>query len=337
MSELFSRIISFENLHAAYRRARKGKRYRSSILRFGCTREEQLCALRTALLRDVYRHGGYREFVVTDSKKRVIKAASFRDRVVHHAVCHVIEPMLDRGFIYDSYACRTGKGTHAAIRRVEQFIATLQSLAPHREIYCLQCDISKYFDSVHHELLMECLRRTIHDERTLTLLRDIITSVPQGIPIGNLTSQLFANAYLNVFDHFVKRELRARYYIRYMDDFLILRWEKFALHDDKERIARFLRERLRLTLHPRKAEVFPIRHGIDFLGYVVRAGKRSLRASTVRRFLKKLRWRERAVARGASTEQELYAMQMSWRGHARFARSYALMKRLGLIPYGTHE
>ena len=132
-SDSFARIVDFENLHAAYRGARSCKRYRSSILKFGYQLEENLLALRYELTHKTYRHGGYREFVVTDSKKRIIKAAPFRDRVVHHAVCNIIEPIFERGFIYDSYACRKGKGTHAAIRRLEHFIRAAKNSVSERE------------------------------------------------------------------------------------------------------------------------------------------------------------------------------------------------------------
>ncbi len=174
------------------------------------------------------------------------------------------------------------------------------------------------------------LRRKISDENILWLLREIIASNLRGIPIGNLTSQLFANVYLNELDHFVKRELREKRYIRYMDDFLILGLDKKRLNDDKERIKIFLRDRLKLTLHPKKAEIFPIDRGIDFLGYVLRGGRRYLRKSTVKRFMKKKRRYEVMVRNGKLTETPLQNTLASWRGYAKFADSYRLMEKLGL-------
>ncbi|MDP3947768.1 MAG: reverse transcriptase/maturase family protein, partial [bacterium] len=279
---------------------------------------------------------------------RAIKAAPFRDRVVHHALCNIIEPILDRGFVYDSYACRRGKGTHAAILRLEYFIKSLRSSQRERkcgaatpldsrearhltgQVYCLKCDISKYFDNVDHEILLGMLRRKIQDEDILWLLREIIASNPKGIPIGNLTSQLFANVYLNELDHFVKRELREKCYIRYLDDFLILGLDKKRLHEDKERIKTFLRDRLKLAMHSKKTEIFPIDRGVDFLGYVVRDGRRFLRKSTIKRFIKKKRCHEAMVQNGKRTEASLQNVRASWRGYASFADSYKLMEKLGL-------
>ncbi|MDP3014861.1 MAG: reverse transcriptase/maturase family protein [bacterium] len=325
MSDLFLKVFDFANLHRAYKGARKCKRYRGSILKFGYDLEENLLALRTELASRTYRHGGYREFIVADSKKRTIKAAPFRDRVVHHALCNIIEPILERGFIYDSYACRVGKGTHAAIVRLEGFIKTLPV-----KIYCLKCDISKYFDNINHEILLELLRRKIKDENVLWLLNEIITSNTKGIPIGNLTSQVFANVYLNELDHFVKRILREKCYIRYMDDFLILGLDKKHLQEDKERIRIFLRDRLKLELHPKKAEIFPIDRGIDFLGYVVRGNRRLLRKSTVKRFLKKRKRYAALFRKGKVSEAFICNTYASWHGYASFANSYKLMEKLGL-------
>lgn len=196
------------------------------------------------------------------------------------------------------------------------------------KIYCLKCDVSKYFDNVDHEILLGMLRRKITDEDILWLLREIIASNPQGIPIGNLTSQLFANVYLNELDHYIKRELRERCYIRYMDDFLILGPDKKHLRDTKELIKIFLRDRLKLTLHPKKAEIFPIDRGVDFLGYVLRDGRRFLRKSTVKRFIKKSQRYEAMVKKGNWTDASLHNARASWRGYVNFADSYGLMRKL---------
>ena len=347
MTDLFASIVDFENLHRAYRDARVCKRYRSSILKFGYHLEENLLALRWELAHKIYRHGGYREFVVNDSKKRLIKAAPFRDRVVHHALCNIIEPILEPGFIYDSYACRKGKGTHAAILRLEYFIKSLRSGTRIREkergrgnapyalpvtcakVYYLKCDISKFFDNIDGGILSGLLEKKIKDASVLWLLHEIIESNPRGIPIGNLTSQLFANVYLNELDHFVTRELCERYYLRYMDDFLILGTDKKHLRKIKEVITIFLHDHLHLTMHLKKAEIFPIDRGIDFLGYVLRDGKRFLRKSTVKRFVKKRRRYAAMVKRGKITEDFFESAVASWRGYASFARSYKLMERLG--------
>lgn len=336
---LFDDIIGFKNLHRAYLAAKKNKRYRFAILEFGFHLENNLLELRKELVGKTYKHGGYREFVVTDSKKRIIKAAPFRDRVIHHAVCDTIEPIFERGFIYDSYACRKEKGVHMAIKRLEKFIRSLcfnsrereRETAPRREKnYCLKCDISKYFGSINHAILLRQLSRKISDKNILWLLDEIIKSNPVGIPIGNLTSQLFANIYLNELDHFIKRELHEKYYVRYMDDFLILNRDKKRLNLIKEQIKIFLRDRLNLELHPKKAQIFPIEKGIDFLGYVVKDGYCLLRKSTIKRFLKKRKQYMAMLKNGKLSEKTVQNIHASWRGYAKFADSYKLMEELGL-------
>jgi RNA-directed DNA polymerase len=330
MDTLFSEVVEFKNLHAAYRAARMSKRYRDSILKFGFRIEENLTRLQHDLEAGRYAHGRYREFIINDSKKRLIKAAPFRDRVVHHAVCNIIEPILERTFISDSFACRKGKGSHAAVKRLESFMRSIRSTGNIRT-YCLKCDISKFFDTVDNRTLLAILARNIPDENLMRLIREIVDSNPQGIPIGNLTSQLFANVYLNELDHFVKRELHEHYYLRYMDDFLILGTDKAHLSMVRESIRAFLRNRLKLTLHPKKAEIAPIAKGVEFLGYVLYGnGHRRLRKSTVKRFVKKRRVRAAMVKSGKMTE-ELYARSLdSWRGYAAFADSYRLMEALGI-------
>jgi hypothetical protein len=198
-------------------------------------------------------------------------------------------------------------------------------------IYCLKCDIAKFFDSIDGGVLFGLLQKKIKDENILWLLHGIIASNPDGIPIGNLTSQLFANVYLGELDNFVKRELHEKYYLRYMDDFLILGTDKKRLREIKSSITIFLRDRLKLTMHPRKAEIFPIDCGIDFLGYVLRDGKRFLRKSTVMRFMKKRRRYATMVERGKMDERFFESAVASWRGYAAFARAHKLMEKLEII------
>lgn len=276
-----------------------------------------------------YVHGGYREFIITDSKKRTINAAPFRDRVVHHMICNIIEPILDRTFIYDSYACRKGKGTHRAFKKLEKNLRSIKAKIPERErelnckIYVLKCDISKFFDNIDHNILIGLLKEKIGDKDTMWLIEKIIRSHERkegvGIPIGNLTSQLFANVYLNKLDHYIKRVLKERYYIRYMDDFIILGTDKRKLFSVKEKIRDFLNIELKLTLHPKKSEIFPADNGIDFLGYVLKNNKRFLRKSTVKRFLKR---------RKKARLEESAGMIASFTGYAKFADSWELRKRL---------
>jgi len=279
-NNLFQEICRYENLYDAYLKARRCKNDIAEVLMFGYNLENELLKLQYELENQTYRTGKYRHFIIFEPKERKISALPFRDRIVHHAICSVIEPIFDLRFIYDSYACRKGKGTHAGADRIQKFIKKVNS-----NYYVLKCDVSKYFQSVDHEILKQVIREKIADKKLLQLLDNIIDSAERGIPIGNLTSQLFANIYLNKLDEHVKYELKIKYYIRYMDDFIILHESKQSLHEIKEKINLFLVS-MKLTLHPRKVNICPITLGIDFLGYRIFNNHRLVRKSTVKRFLK---------------------------------------------------
>ena len=342
---MFNKICSFENLHLAYLKARKYKRYRNEILEFGYNAEENLLRLQEELLNQTYRHVGYREFIVCDSKKREIKAAPFRDRVVHHAVCNIIEPIFDKGFIYDSYACRKNKGTHRTIEKLERALKSLRereretSSAP--AIYCLQCDISKYFKSIDHDILIKIIKKKIKDEKTLWLIEEIIKSSYDhkvhknlfdfrltGIPIGNLTSQLFANIYLNELDQFVKHQLRKKYYLRYMDDFLILGYDKRELRGIKKQFQDFLWDNLKLKLHPKKANISPADKGVNFLGYLIFGNYKLLRKSTIKRFIRRTKVYKKRLSKEKMSKEKFDNSLQSWNAYAEFGNSWNLRKNL---------
>lgn len=315
----FEQTFSFERLLAAYRRARRGKGGRDEIAHFGWRLEANLLALREELLSGAYAHGSYRSFVVADSKRREIQAAPFRDRVVHQCVVAALEPVYERRFIYGSYACRKGKGTYAALARFERFARASR--------YALMMDISKYFASIDHALLLSLLERSVGDARMMGLCRIIIesskTTPGVGIPIGNLTSQLFSNIYLNELDQFVKHQLHARRYVRYMDDFAILHDDREYLRDLKDRITDFLSARLRLVAHPHKVRIERIAQGVAFLGYRVFPHHRLLRGSTVRRFVSRVKVAKSAGGGGISED----AIR-SWKAWAAGANSRGLLRSL---------
>jgi len=326
---LFKEVYSFQNLHLAYLKARKCKRYRKDILKFTYNLEENLLKLKEELLNQTYQHGEYKEFIVCDSKKRHIKAAPFRDRVVHHALCNIIESIFDKGFIYDSYACRKNKGTHRTIKRLDQFVKSADDKL-NSKIYCLQCDVSKYFDSINHNILSEIIRKKIADQKILWLTDKIISSSQEkrdtGIPIGNLTSQLFANAYLDELDQFIKHQLKIKYYLRYMDDFLILGCEKKELNWIKEKIKEFLKIGLKLDLHPKKANIFPINKGISFLGYRIFKNYKLLKKETIKRFIKRIKVYKKRLNEGTMTQKKFNNSLQSWLSYADFANSNHLIK-----------
>jgi len=284
-NNLFEKIVSFENIHLGYLKARKGKRYKKDILSFSFNLEENLISIKNDLNDGTYKHGEYKEFIINDSKKRKIKAPTFRDRVVHHSLCNIIEPIFDRTFNFDSFACRKGKGTHRAIKRLKSFLKN------NGELYCYKSDVSKYFDSVDHEILMSLIKKKIRDKKVIWIIKEIIKSASSGkdgvgIPIGNLTSQLFANIYLSKFGHFAKNSMKEKMCLRYMDDFIFL-GRKHRLRVVSKKTGHFLLNKLNLIVNPKKNIIFPTYKGIDFLGYVIFRNYVLLRKRTVRRFLKK--------------------------------------------------
>lgn len=337
---LFDQVPAYENLLDAFYKARKGKRNKLDAHQFEAHLEDNLFQLQRELTTGSYQPGPYHTFKIYDPKERLISAAPFRDRVVHHAVCKVVMPLFERSFIPDTYANRKGYGTHAAIRRCQQYMRQYK--------YVLKCDIKKYFPSIDHEILKGQLRRKIGCSRTLALLDRIIdNSNPQeehlayfpgddlftpherrrGLPIGNLTSQYFANIYLNGFDHFVKEKLRMKGYVRYVDDFVVFSDSKKALHYALEKMEVFLAT-LRLKVHERKCFVQPTRLGIGFLGQRVFPTHRLLQPANVRRFRRRLGNNLALLRSGAMTLENVESRLNSWLGHARQADTWRLVQKI---------
>ena len=337
---LYSSIYAFSNLQSAALRARKGKRHRPDVVAFHFDLETNLLRLRDELQGGLYTPGAYRTFRITDPKPRLISAAPYRDRVVHHALCNVIEPLFDRTFIYDSYANRTEKGTHRALDRCTEFARRYQ--------FVLKCDITGYFPSVDHDLLKSCIAKTIKCPETLNLITVILDSSEpsdpnpryfqgdnlftpherrSGIPIGNLTSQLFGNVYLNDFDHWMKEVIRAKGYLRFVDDFLIFSEDSRWLHDLLPRIQTYMAS-LRVRLHARKCQIVPVKCGVEFLGWQVFPDHRRLRRSTGVRFQRKLRALAEGYSIGEISHTEVEASVMSWLGHLKHGDTWGLRTSL---------
>jgi len=282
-------ITSIENLFIAWERFRKGKRSRQDVMLFECHLEDNLFALQAELASGAYQHSPYERFTIHDPKQRTIHKADVKDRVVHQAIVNIIEPLFEKRFIYDSYSCRVGKGTHAAVKRLRTFLLR-GSTNNTKIVYALKCDIQKFFASVNHQKLLHLLERHIYDHETMKLLTGIVesfsTSPGMGIPLGNLTSQLFANVYLHELDWYVKQELKIRYYVRYCDDFALLAESPEECGVLTERIETFLNNHLHMHLHPNKVHVRTWRQGVDFLGYILLPHATILRPSTERRALR---------------------------------------------------
>ena len=337
---VFETICSFENLYVAYQKARRGKRYRDYAVHFERRLEENLLELKQELLTDTYHPGAYRAFYIREPKKRLISAAPFRDRVVQHAVIDVIEPLMDPILIEDTYACRKSKGTHAALDRCQYYLQRFD--------WVLKCDIMKYFPSIDHELLSKILGENIRDMRTLNLLNlilgtgnaqepvlawfprdDLLTPAERrhGIPIGNLTSQFFANFYLDGLDRFVKQELRCRGYVRYMDDFILFGSTKQQLFQWRDQIRIFL-SGIRLRLHNRKQEIFPTKNGVSFLGFHLFAWHRRLSQTNIAYFKARTKTQMLMVHNGLMNFVTFRQSLVSWIGHASHGNTWNLRKVL---------
>lgn len=337
---LFDSIVSFDNLLLAAKKAQRGKRFRDNVACFNLNLEKNLLRLQKELSEQSYQPGEYRSFYIYEPKKRMISAAPYRDRVVHHALCNIIEPIFEKSFIYDSYANRRKKGTHRAVRRFQSRLCRYQ--------YVLKCDIKKYFPSIDHEILKEKIRRKIADEQTLWLIDAIIDNSntqdeiydyfpgddlftpherSRGLPIGNLTSQFFANVYLNDFDHFIKETLRCKAYERYVDDFVVLDNDKSRLKAIGKAAVEFLNDS-RLKIHPNKFQIFLKNQGIDFLGYLVFPTHIRLRKSNALRFRRKLKRMAKKYRAEEIEIGDVNASVQSWLGHACFADTYNLRRSI---------
>jgi len=285
--------------------------------------EGELLKLQDELRTQTYKPGNYRHFYINDPKRRLISAAPYRDRIVHHAYCNIVEPIFDKTFIYHSYACRLDKGTHRALDRCQSFLRANQ--------YVLQCDISKYFSSVNHQILFSIIFRKIKDKKLVRLTELIIKSGAasvKGIPIGNLTSQFFANLYLNELDYFIKFDLKEKYYLRYMDDFLIFGNAKNDLHEVKKEISNFLSRNLQINLHPKKSTVFPVKLGVDFCGFRIFKDYRRLRKTNVKLFSKRMKKLRGLFRQGRIEVKDISHSIRCWIAHASYGNTYNLRKKL---------
>lgn len=340
--QIYPQVYAFENLYFAARDAARGKRGRPDVATFEYHIEEELLQLQTELREKTYHPGSYRRHTVREPKERLISAAPYRDRVVHHALTRIIEPVFERRFINDSYASRMGKGTHAALDRCQGFAR--------RFPYVLRCDIVQFFPAMDHAILRGLLARVIADEDVLWLCDTLLaggadeliseyTPVrfagdsdtdalrPRGLPIGNQTSQFWANVYLNALDQFVKRELRCKGYVRYVDDFLLFAADKVTLHAWKREIINFLAA-LRLTLHEAESAVFPVTTGIPFLGFRVYPDHRRLRRRNVTAFARRYRRLRGEYSAGRIPFARLDASVQGWVAHAAHADTYGLRRTL---------
>ena len=337
---LWPQIIDFENLLQASRQAQRGKRFRPNVLAFNHNRAEELLRIKQELIQQTYHPGRYRAFRIEDPKPRLISAAPYRDRVVHHALCNEIVPLLERTLISDTYANRLGYGAHRALNRFVSFARSSR--------YILQCDVRKYFPSIDHTILKGILRRKLKCQNTLWLIDQIIDgSNPQdtdveyfpgdnlltplqrrrGLPIGNLTSQFFANIYLNGLDHFVKEQLKAAKYLRYVDDFALFSDDRAFLAEARLAIEDYL-ARLHLRLHPIKSQLFETRFGANFLGFRILPDRIRVRNDNLRRARRRCRQLQHEYTQGNLSLADLVQRLQAWEAHLRHGNTYGLRRQI---------
>ena len=292
LAHKFEDIVSIDNLLLAWREFLAGKRGRKDTQEFSFNLMDNMISLYNDLENFTYKHGKYQAFKINDPKPRNIHKASVRDRLLHHAIYRVLYPFFDKIFASDSFSCRNFKGTHRAANRFRSF-AYKESENNRYTCWVLKCDIRKFFENIDHEILLEILKKYIPDKNIVWPLERVIYSFSagfgRGLPLGNLTSQLFVNIYMNEFDQFVKHNLKARYYIRYADDFVVLSHDKAWLEELLPKMGDFLEERLKLNLHPDKIFIKTLASGIDFLGWIHFPDHRVLRTTTKRGMFKRVK------------------------------------------------
>jgi len=334
--DIFEKIISLENLFRSWTDFRSDKQKKPDVRRFEWRLEQNIFQLHRELRGRTYKHGAYSSFHIQDPKQRHIHKAEVRDRVFHHAIFSVLNPIFEQTFISDSFSCRIGKGTHKGVSALGKMIRK-ESKNYSKPCFILKCDIKKFFDSVDHEILLKILNKRIGDPDVRWLLKEIVEGFSskksdifnsRGIPIGNLTSQLFANVYMNEFDQFVKHELKIKYYARYTDDFVIVSESREYLEDILKPIEKFIKEKLALELHPNKIFLKKSKQGIDFLGYVTMPHYRVVRTKTKNRIFKKLRGRVHEYKSGKINEESLNQCLQSYLGVLSHADTYELREEL---------
>ena len=323
---VFDQIISLDNLFVAWREFRKGKRSKLDIQAFEFNLEDNVLSLHQDLIKGIYKHSRYQPFKISDPKPRNIHKARVRDRLLHRAIYQVLYPYFDTTFIYDSYSCRDNKGTHKAFSRLASLARKISGNYT-KPCFALKLDIRKFFDSIDHGVLMDLLKKRIEDKQLLNLLQDIISSFEfssgKGMPLGNLTSQIFANVYLDPLDKFAKHKLKAKYYLRYADDFVFLSNNPNELMGYLVEANQFLKTKIKLNIHPNKIHLRKLNWGIDYVGYVALPHYTIPRRKTVERITKRV-----GYLLSIGNNDALAKSLPSYLGYLQHASSHKLMAQL---------
>lgn len=320
-------IISLENLFLAWNEFKKGKMNKADVQSFSPFLVYNIFNLYYQLVNKTYQHSNYISFYINDPKLRHIHKACVKDRVLHHAVFRILYPIFDKSFIFDSYSCRLNKGTHRAINRLNHFTRKA-SKNNTKKIYILKLDIRKFFNSVNHNTLLFLIKKKVKDNNAIWLIGKIIESFSMGLPLGNITSQLFANIYLNELDYFIKHILRVKYYIRYCDDFVIISSSEMYLKGIIPLISNFLKIKLKLELHPNKIIIKKYNQGIDFLGYVSFPHYRILRTRTKERMFKKINRRREKLKDNLISEESFNQTVQSYLGTLKHCNGWKIERKI---------
>jgi len=334
-NNIYHKIYDLGNLQLAYKKAKKGKSKKYYVISFEKDLKNNILHLQKELKNLTYKPKPLKTFILRDPKTRKISISDFRDRIIHHAVYNIIGPIFDKTFIYDSYANRKGKGNLKALERFHCFMKKVSRNGKvvgqfnNNQIkgYCLKCDIRRYFFEINHIILLRIIRKKINDKNVLWLIEQILSNNLTeniGMPLGNLTSQLFANVYLNELDRFVKHHLKAKFYIRYVDDFVILHPSKSQLQLWKYEINKFLKSELKIKLHNQKSRIIPLARGVDFVGFRNFYYFRLLR----KRNIKKMFLKVRDYKDNKLSSEKIYEIHQGWNAYARWANTYKLRLRI---------
>ncbi len=343
--KLYEKLYSEDNLISAFKKARKGKRKKNYVINFQSNFYKNIKLLQKDLIDKTYYPSRLKKFIIRDPKTRTIHASIFRDRIVHHAIINLLKPIYEKRFIYDSFAGRKSKGTHVAVERFEYFINKVSSNG--RKIkkpftnnsikgYVFKADIKHCFNTIDHEVLINILRKRIKDEDFIELIKIVLdnfeTSNGKGLPLGNYTSQFFTGVYLNNLDYFIKHRLGVKYYIRYVDDFVILHKEKKVLLELRKKIEKYLKN-LRLELHPDKSEIHTLRNGITFLGYRIFYHYKLLRKRNIKYFLRRFEEKINLYNSGLIEKKNLESFLQGWNGYSKFANSHNFNKKFEIETF----
>lgn len=330
----FADVCDFYNLLEAHKKSKRGKGSKNEVMQFEMELNYNIMCLKRELESKTYKISGYNSFKVYEPKEREIMSLSYRDRIVQHSLCdNVLEPYLDKRLDYDNAACRKGKGTHFALDRLKRFLKDAYNKWG-GEYYVLKCDIRKYFYNINHDILKSMLYPHIEDKDILWLLDTIIDSTKEnvGLPIGNMSSQWFAIFYLDIMDQFIRKELKIPYYTRYMDDFVLIRKDKAYLKECRRKLETFLLENLHLELNE-KTQIFPVKNGIDYLGfhsYLTQTGKviRKIRRNSKSKMNKKIKYFNKRYCYNEIDFEKIRQSTVSWLGHAKHGNTYNLRKNI---------